>query len=71
MFMMGTPVHFGYEILSLTSSCDYLCRYEVSTDKSSKLPNDMGLESNVITNMLDTDLNPINHTVFFDNFFTS
>lgn len=29
IFMIGTPVHFGYEILSLTSSYDYLFRYDV------------------------------------------
>nr|CAH7746200.1 unnamed protein product [Callosobruchus chinensis] len=77
-FIRGKPVRFGYKVWMLCSSTGYCYNFDVycgakpssiSTEnqKKSTLP----LGSKVVLELLECVAQPSDHSVFFDNYFTS
>lgn len=70
MFMKGKPVRFGYKLWCLCSASGYLFQFipygGASIDKSN-----LGLGADVILKLASVIENPLNHRLFFDNFFSS
>ena len=69
-FIRGKPIRFGYKLWVLASSTGLPYHVEIYEGKS---PNaeDVPLGERVVKTALKTCDNPVNHSVFFDNFFSS
>ena len=69
-FIRGKPIRFGYKLWVLVSSTGLPYHVEIYEGKS---PNaeDVPLGERVVKTALKTCDNPVNHSVFFDNFFSS
>ena len=73
MFIRMKPVRFGYKIWFLTSSDGYPYAFDIYTGRSVGVPR-VPLGFHVVDTLLSRvrELSrPENHTVYFDNFFTS
>lgn len=75
MFLKGKPVRFGYKAWTLASSDGYVFNFDIYTGKSitsvSSEYEEFGLGGSVVINLLRAIENPVNHAIYFDNFFTS
>lgn len=73
MYIHGKPIKFGYKSWTLASSDGYIYAFDIYEGKSTgnDVSNNLGLGGNVVLNLLSVIENPINHHVYFDNFFTS
>lgn len=72
-FIRGKPVRFGFKNWMLTSSCGYL--YQFDTYCGAKVVNrerqHLPLGSRVVLDLVKNIPYPMDHILFFDNFFTS
>ncbi|XP_054708299.1 piggyBac transposable element-derived protein 3-like [Uloborus diversus] len=75
MFLKGKPIRFGYESWTLASSDGYVFNFDIYTGKSTTANSSeyekFGLGGSVVMNLLKVIETPINHDIYFDNFFTS
>ena len=72
MFIRGKPIRFGYKIWTLCSTDGYPYHLNIYTGKVANNPVPLG--SRVVNKMVDIikeHSDPINHELYFDNFFTS
>ena len=69
MFIRGKPIRFGFKVWALCSTAGYpfsLQLYGGAADKT-----DEPLGTRVVRQLLEAVGDPAEHTVYFDNFFTS
>ena len=72
MFLKGKPVRFGFKIWCLCSSEGYLFySLPYAGQEPNKKFSSLGLGGDVVLNSLSVVVKPINHQIFFDNFFSS
>lgn len=71
MFIRGKPIRFGFKFWNLCSSEGYLFHFQPYLGANTNNQNGYGLGENVVMQLLQHCNNPGNHTVAFDNFFTS
>lgn len=71
MFIKGKPIRFGYKYWCLCSSDGYLYQFIPYAGACEKNDRTYGLGENVVLRLLSNVKQPIQHTVTFDNFFTS
>lgn len=72
MFIKGKPIRFGFKYWCLCSSEGYLYQFiPYSGASGNTYDKTYGLGENVVTKLLEKVDKPIQHTVTFDNFFTS
>ncbi|KAG7197703.1 hypothetical protein KM043_014463 [Ampulex compressa] len=71
MFIRGKPVRFGFKLWCIASAGGYVYQFDPYGGASQKTNENLGLGKGVVTNLLKVVHDPENHTIFFDNFFTS
>jgi hypothetical protein len=71
MFMKGKPVRFGFKAWCLCSSDGYLFNAIPYAGRDDYVDYDLGLGASVVLQLLQVVEEPIEHAVYFDNFFTS
>lgn len=72
MFIKGNPIRFGYKLWSLCSSNGYVFKFIPYTGKNDAFDPSLGLGESVVFELLSiVDHHPVQHKVYFDNFFTS
>lgn len=71
MFIRGKPIRFGFKYWDLCSSDGYLFQFQPYAGANTNNKNGYGLGENVVMQLLQHCEVPNNHTVAFDNFFTS
>lgn len=70
-FIMGKPVRYGYRNWALTSFDGYCYTFDIYCGKTSEATTDP-LGSRVVKGLLSrAPINPKEHAVYFDNFFTN
>lgn len=70
-FIRGKPIRFGYKFWNLCSHDGYLFQFIPYGGASSENSPEFGLGENVVLRLLSNVDEPSQHTVTFDNFFTS
>lgn len=71
MFIRGKPIRFGFKYWVLSSADGYCFSFIPYTGASANNNPDCGLGENVVLRLLENVSEPKEHTVTFDNFFTS
>lgn len=71
MFIRGKPIRFGYKLWALCSDSGYMFQFMPYSGASDKYDKQLGLGGSVIMELLSHCEHPLQHTVHFDNFFTS
>jgi Transposase IS4 len=72
MFIFGKPIKFGFKSWTLASSSGYVYGFEIYSGKGSNTAeNNLGMGGNVVINLLKIIDDLPNHSIFFDNLFTS
>ena len=71
MFMQGKPVRFGFKIWCICSSDGYLFNFIPYAGKNDSLDSELGLGGGVVMQLLSVVSNPLQHAIYFDNFFSS
>ncbi len=72
MFIKGKPIRFGFKMWLLCSSTGYCYNMDVYCGRNTVPSNDKTpLGTKVVTQMLEVAENPMDHQIYFDNFFTS
>lgn len=71
MFIRGKPIRFGYKLWSLTSDSGYMFQFLPYAGESGNYDKKLGLGASVVIELLNNCEHPLQHTVHFDNFFTS
>lgn len=71
MFIRGKPIRFGYKLWALCSHNGYLFQFIPYSGASGIYNKSLGLGASVILELLKHCEHPMQHTVHFDNFFTS
>ena len=65
------PIKRGFKLWCLADDTGYVYKFEIYCGKSENIENStLGLGGNVVMNMV-SNLKPINHKVYFDNYFSS
>ena len=70
MYIKGKPIRFGFKIWMMCSSSGYPYNMQLYSGKVQDKPT-QPLGSRVVKDMLSVVKEPSNHSIFFDNFFTS
>lgn len=70
-FIRGKPVRFGYKNWVAASSSGYCYVFDFYCGKSTDASSDPLGSRTVKTLLMKLETNPLNHQVFFDNFFSS
>ncbi|KAK9703800.1 Transposase IS4 [Popillia japonica] len=70
-FIRGKPIRFGYKLWTLCSSNGYMFQFIPYSGASGIYHKRGGLGASVIMQLLSHCEHPMQHTVHFDNFFTS
>lgn len=71
MFIRGKPIRFGYKLWALCSDNGYMFQFIPYSGASGIYNKSLGLGASVIMELLKYCEHPMQHTVHFDNFFTS
>ena len=71
MFIKGKPVRFGFKLWCLCSSNGYLFYSLPYAGAQNKKHSELGLGGDVVMSLLSVVKQPLNHEIFFDNFFSS
>lgn len=71
MFIRGKPIRFGYKLWALCSHDGYMFQFIPYSGASGIYDKSLGLGASVIMELLTHCAHPMQHTVHFDNFFTS
>lgn len=71
MFIRGKPIRFGYKLWALCSDGGYMFQFIPYSGASSTYNKSLGLGASVVIELLKHCEHPMQHTVHFDNFFTS
>lgn len=71
MFIKGKPVRFGFKIWCLCSSDGYLFYSLPYGGSENGIHSALGLGGDVVMSLLSVIDKPVNHQIFFDNFFSS
>ncbi|KAF0296468.1 Tetratricopeptide repeat protein 21B [Amphibalanus amphitrite] len=70
-FIRGKPIRFGYKMWSLCASDGYCYKFQLYCGKDTGPKQDLPLGTRVVTEMLEAVDIPTDHSVYFDNLFTS
>nr|CAI5834682.1 unnamed protein product [Callosobruchus analis] len=71
MFIKGKPVRFGFKLWCLCSSDGYLFYSIPYGGAQNQTHSNLGLGGDVVMSLLSVVKKPVNHQIFFDNFFSS
>ena len=71
MYMHGKPVRFGFKIGCLCSSDKYLFHFLSCAGRNDSFDSELGLGASVVMQLLSIVSNPLQHAIYFDNFFSS
>lgn len=71
MFIKGKPVRFGFKLWCLCSSDGYLFYSLPYGGAQNQTHSSLGLSGDVVMSLLSVVDKPVNHQIFFDNFFSS
>ncbi|XP_066258479.1 piggyBac transposable element-derived protein 3-like [Euwallacea similis] len=71
MFIKGKPVRFGFKLWCLCSSDGYLFYSLPYSGAQNQTHSSLGLGGDVVMSLLSVVDKPVNHQIFFDNFFSS
>lgn len=70
-FIKGKPIRFGYKMWSLCGSDGYCYKFQLYCGKETGPKKDLPLGTRVVTEMLEAVDTPTDHSIYFDNLFTS
>lgn len=71
IFIRGKRVWFEFKLWCIASAGGFVFQCDPYGGASQKTNQNLGLGERVVTNLLKVVRDPENHTIFFDNFFTS
>ncbi|XP_037958788.1 piggyBac transposable element-derived protein 3-like [Teleopsis dalmanni] len=71
MFIRGKPIRFGYKLWTLSSDSGYIFQFLPYSGATDKYDKQLGIGASVVMELLNHCEHPLQHTVHFDNFFTS